>query len=171
MITSTTITAEWWRLMGPRSRRRSSLPLSFQEREGLLNAKVWFSSIFHGEDSEAKDALMHLRRLVTQRETPDQSFAHDLSALFTHPGATAGYALARFVRPRWLVKSCRLEAIVEPEPDPDSRVTLSDERDQLGMRRVKVDWRLGENVKRTFDRNFANRGRRTARRRRRRGRS
>jgi choline dehydrogenase-like flavoprotein len=132
-----------------------SLPLSFQEREGLLNAKVWFSSIFHGEDSEAKDALMHLRRLVTQRETPDQSFAHDLSALFTHPGATAGYALARFVRPRWLVKSCRLEAIVEPEPDPDSRVTLSDERDQLGMRRVKVDWRLGENVKRTFDRNFA----------------
>jgi choline dehydrogenase-like flavoprotein len=132
-----------------------SLPLSFQEREGLLNAKVWFSSIFHGEDSEAKDALMHLRRLVTQRETPDQSFARDLSALFTHPGATAGYALARFVRPRWLVKSCRLEAIVEPEPDPDSRVTLSDERDQLGMRRVKVDWRLGENVKRTFDRNFA----------------
>src|SRR5216683_2912891 len=93
-----------------------SLPLSFQRREGLLNAQVWFSSIFHGEDSEAKDALMRLRRLVT---------------------------------------GCRLEAIVEPEPDPDSRVSLSDEQDRLGMRRVKVDWRLGANVKRTFDRNFA----------------
>jgi len=132
-----------------------SLPPSLQQREGLLNAKVWFSSIFHGEDSEAKDALMNLRRLVMQRETPDQSFVHDLSTLFIHPAATTGYALARFMRPRWLVKGCRLEAIVEPEPDPDSRLTLSDERDHLGLRRVKVDWRLGANVKRTFDRNFA----------------
>jgi choline dehydrogenase-like flavoprotein len=132
-----------------------SLPPSIQQREGLLNGKVWFASIFHGEDSEAKDALMNLRRLVMQRETPDQSVARDLSTLVTHPGATTGYVLARFVRPRWLVKGCRLEAIVEPEPDPDSRVTLSDERDPLGLRRVKVDWRLGANVKRTFDRNFA----------------
>jgi choline dehydrogenase-like flavoprotein len=27
-------------------------------------------------------------------------------------------------------------------PDPDSRVTLGDERDALGMRRVRLDWRL-----------------------------
>ncbi len=132
-----------------------SLPPSIQQREGLLNAKVWFASIFQGEDSEAKDALMNLRRLVMQRETPDRSFARDLSTLVAHPGATTGYVLARFMRPRWLVKGCRLEAIVEPEPDPDSRVTLSDEQDRLGMCRVKVDWRLGANVKRTFDRNFA----------------
>jgi len=41
-------------------------------------------------------------------------------------------------------------------PDPDSRVTLSaDKRDRFGMPRVKVEWRLGEQVKRTFDRTFA----------------
>ena len=32
----------------------------------------------------------------------------------------------------------------EQAPDPDSRVLLSDERDALGMPRVKLDWRLGE---------------------------
>jgi choline dehydrogenase-like flavoprotein len=37
----------------------------------------------------------------------------------------------------------------EMAPNPDSRVMLSEERDQLGMRRVKLDWRLGELERRT----------------------
>jgi choline dehydrogenase-like flavoprotein len=31
---------------------------------------------------------------------------------------------------------------VEPEPNPDSRVTLMGDRDALGLRRVHVDWKL-----------------------------
>jgi choline dehydrogenase-like flavoprotein len=31
----------------------------------------------------------------------------------------------------------------EPEPNPDSRVTLGDDRDALGTRRVKLHWELG----------------------------
>jgi choline dehydrogenase-like flavoprotein len=34
-------------------------------------------------------------------------------------------------------------------PNPDSRITLSDARDQLGMRRTKIDWRIGELERRT----------------------
>jgi choline dehydrogenase-like flavoprotein len=37
---------------------------------------------------------------------------------------------------------CRLLAFVEQAPNPDSRLTLSDERDALGMFRSKLDWRL-----------------------------
>jgi choline dehydrogenase-like flavoprotein len=49
-----------------------------------------------------------------------------------------------------------LQAIVEAVPDPDSRVTLSaDKRDRFGMPRVKVEWRLGEQVQRTFDKTFS----------------
>lgn len=44
----------------------------------------------------------------------------------------------------------------ESVPNPDSRVTLSDETDALGVRRVHVDWRLTEqdlrSVNATFDR-------------------
>jgi choline dehydrogenase-like flavoprotein len=32
---------------------------------------------------------------------------------------------------------------VEQQPNPDSRVTLSDEVDSLGMRRTRLDWRVG----------------------------
>ncbi len=39
-----------------------------------------------------------------------------------------------------------LEAILQIEltPDPDNRVTLTDELDELGQRRARVDWRLTE---------------------------
>jgi choline dehydrogenase-like flavoprotein len=92
---------------------------------------------------------------VQQREAPSQSLPRDLWTLATNPLPAAGFALARFMQPRWLVKGCRLQAIVEPAPDPESRVTLSHERDQLGMRRVQVSWRLDSSVQRTFDRSFA----------------
>lgn len=37
----------------------------------------------------------------------------------------------------------------EMAPNPESRVMLSDSHDSLGMRRVKLDWRLGEMERRT----------------------
>jgi choline dehydrogenase-like flavoprotein len=35
-------------------------------------------------------------------------------------------------------------ARMEQAPNPESRVTLGEARDALGMRRVELDWRLGE---------------------------
>jgi choline dehydrogenase-like flavoprotein len=33
---------------------------------------------------------------------------------------------------------------IDPVPNRDSRVTLSDERDALGMQRIRLDWRLSD---------------------------
>jgi choline dehydrogenase-like flavoprotein len=38
----------------------------------------------------------------------------------------------------------------EQTPEPDSRVTLSDERDEFGMPRLRLDWRLNDGDRRTF---------------------
>ena len=38
---------------------------------------------------------------------------------------------------------------LEQAPDPESRVSLADDRDALGLRRVKANWRLGELERRT----------------------
>jgi choline dehydrogenase-like flavoprotein len=38
----------------------------------------------------------------------------------------------------------------EQSPNPDSRITLSDDRDVLGLRRVRLDWRLNDLDRRTF---------------------
>jgi choline dehydrogenase-like flavoprotein len=77
----------------------------------------------------------------------------NMDLLFRDPRATRQPALASAaegfaqldawdgdeVEAPWLT-ALRLRS--EPIPDPESRVTLSDERDDLGMQRVRLDWRL-----------------------------
>ncbi|MSP02278.1 MAG: GMC family oxidoreductase [Acetobacteraceae bacterium] len=45
-----------------------------------------------------------------------------------------------------------LDMLIEQAPNPDSRVTLSRERDALGQNRLALDWRLGEFERRTYRR-------------------
>lgn len=56
------------------------------------------------------------------------------------PGTLDTPGLARAMgRSAWRY---RVTMINEPTPNPDSRVTLSDQRDALGMRRLELDWRI-----------------------------
>jgi choline dehydrogenase-like flavoprotein len=48
-------------------------------------------------------------------------------------------------------KAVTLQTHGEQAPNPDSRVTLSDRRDQLGEPLPKVDWRLGEQERRSAE--------------------
>jgi choline dehydrogenase-like flavoprotein len=41
---------------------------------------------------------------------------------------------------------------LDPAPNPDSRITLGTERDQLGLRRVQLDWRLSAPDRRSLHR-------------------
>jgi choline dehydrogenase-like flavoprotein len=126
-----------------------------QAREKLLQAQVWFSSIFCGELSDAADALIRIRRRMIHGAPPGRSLGQDLLTLLAHPVNSAGFVAARYIRHSSLVRGFRFHVTVEPAPDPESRITLSEQRDQLGMRRVRVRWHLNSLVKRTFDRTLA----------------
>ena len=133
-----------------------SLPFAVQEREQLTNARVWFSSIFPGDHTPAADAVVRLIHRRQQRVPPELTLAEDLVAMVRHPVSSAGFLLTRRHRPRWLIREVKLQAIVEPEPDPTARVALTARnRDALGMPRVQVGWKLSALVRRTFDRTFA----------------
>lgn len=47
-------------------------------------------------------------------------------------------------------KASALVSIIEPVPNPDSHVALGDDRDRLGQRRVRLDWRLTASDKHTI---------------------
>jgi choline dehydrogenase-like flavoprotein len=126
-----------------------------QEREGLLNARVAMTSIFPGEHDAAGWAIRRLRRRYEGAESPGTTLAQDIWTVIRHPLLAAGFVAARVFQPQFLIYGMRMQATVEPVPDPESRVTLSTVRDALNMPRVRVDWRLDANVKRTFDRMFA----------------
>jgi choline dehydrogenase-like flavoprotein len=126
------------------------------QEEGILNARVWFASVFPGEGSEGAQALFRCKQALLQKEQADWKLSKDLLTMVAHPLDTLGYGYTRLFQPRWLIKGVKFQIIVEPEPDPGSRVMLSPtQTDQLGMNRVRLDWRLGSKVKRTFDRTLA----------------
>ena len=47
------------------------------------------------------------------------------------------------------LKGAQVDLNFEQRPNPDSRVTLGEDRDAYGMRRVRLDWRLGDSERRT----------------------
>lgn len=124
-------------------------------REGLLNSRVWFFSTFYGEGSAGAEALIRAKQALLKKDQPGYRPARDILTMLRHPIDTAGFGLTRLLQPRALIAGVRMQAIVEAEPDPESRVTLSDQRDALGLPRVRVSWKLGARVQRTFDRTFA----------------
>lgn len=134
-----------------------------QRREGLLNARIWLSSIFPGEGTATAEALVRMKHRLHAKVDPHHSFLDDLFTIARHPANTMNFIAARLLRPDCFlkemqsqsIKEAQFHMICEPSPDPDSRVTLAHDRDRLGMPRVRVNWRLGDQVKRTFDRSLA----------------
>jgi choline dehydrogenase-like flavoprotein len=68
--------------------------------------------------------------------------------------AAAKTAYRRFALGRSSVArplTIRLQTHSEQAPDPDSRVLLADQKDALGSRRARTEWRLGELERRTVE--------------------
>jgi len=134
-----------------------------QRREQLLNARVWFVSIFPGEGTAAAEALKRMKFRLHGKVDPVHSFLGDLATISREPLNAINFVAARQLQPVGIlkemhfqmIKDARLQMICEPLPDPESRITLAESRDALGMPRVRVNWRLGDDVKRTFDRTLA----------------
>jgi len=134
-----------------------------QKRERMLNARIWFSSIFPGEGTAAAEALKRMKFRLHGKIDPNHSFLRDMGILASEPLNAANFIAARQLRPVsflkemhfQMIKEAQFQMICEPAPDPDSRISLAESRDALGMPRVRVDWRLGDLVKHTFDRTVA----------------
>jgi choline dehydrogenase-like flavoprotein len=123
---------------------------ALQQTEGLLNARVYFASIFAGEALLHLPSLLELRRRL--RERPPTPVTRPLVR-----GLGLGHKLAYHLYghlrlPQAFVRRQMIETVVEPVPDPESRVMLSSERDALGLNRVRLRWRVGELERRTMRR-------------------
>ena len=125
------------------------------EAERLLNARICFCSTFPGEGSAGARALFQCKQALLHKEQPDFHTGRALLTMMGEPVNTVAYGFTRLFHPRALIKNVGFQVIVEPAPDPDSRVSLSQsQRDRLGMPRVQVDWRLNDLVRRTVDRSL-----------------
>lgn len=130
------------------------IPFEVQKERGMLDAQVWFRSMYPGEGTDVVRALYRMRQRVRGKWSPFVGLGTDLGHIFSHPLDSTAYTYAHLSGSHSMVKRIAIEVIAEPEPDPDSRVTLSDSVDALGMRRANIDWRLTQRTRDSVDTTF-----------------
>jgi choline dehydrogenase-like flavoprotein len=114
-----------------------------QAEAGLLNCDCNFLVDNVGTSGYA--ALRRIWNAAERGALPEHLWA-DLGAALADLDDTAAGLLGRFGVREYLPDHTRyfMWSTAEQSPDPASRVVLGDERDALGMPRIKLDWRLNE---------------------------
>lgn len=132
----------------------SQLVLSpeIMQKEQILHSRVSMYSVFPGEGSKGVLAANRIKDAVFKKKFEGLNVGKDMLSVFSHPFDITAYGVAAKFRIRSWIKDVRFQIIMEQAPNPSSRVTLADAPDRLGMRRVKVNWQLGELEQRTFNR-------------------
>jgi choline dehydrogenase-like flavoprotein len=121
-----------------------------QRTEGLLNYRAWLVGHYTDYESPGVKALRYLYLAIRDRQLPPRLLGL-VADMVKDVRNVSGALFDRFVRAKRRGPSL-LVNIIEPEPNPDSRVTILDERDVLGVPRVQVSWQLRPNVARTLAR-------------------
>ena len=122
-----------------------------QAEEGLLNC----GALFFQTDDEESGTLALLRLLGRPVGKPQTSaLAQDVWRVMADLDEVVINARRRvlqpgrdlFIQPRYITMLCD----GEQAPNPESRVTLSRERDALGLNQARIDWRVTDQERRTM---------------------
>jgi choline dehydrogenase-like flavoprotein len=125
------------------------------ENERLLNCSAVFQ--YQGDPDSGVTAAQDIwRSLLTGRWAPDMGekvglIAEDFGAVVhgLEQRLSSGHSLALEGSRGVPSRSAIILLDLEQAPDPDSRISLAQDRDALGLRRVETNWRLGELERRT----------------------
>jgi choline dehydrogenase-like flavoprotein len=116
-----------------------------QREAGLPNFMIAMDRATIADESPAAASLRTIYKALRQGHAPDELTYH-LGRVVRDMDSLVAAAYRRLSHQEPAAFSTFYGS--ECPPDPESRVTLSDERDALGMRRVRLDWRLPSDFER-----------------------
>ncbi len=119
------------------------------QAEGLPGFCIGLVPQTMAEQGTGRDSLKTIVADIKSGHWPDH-LAYHLGQILNSAEWRAETTYYRWTHAKPTVLST--DYICECPPDRDSRVTLGDDVDALGMRRVKVDWRLPADFERTMGR-------------------
>ncbi|HMR32546.1 MAG TPA: GMC family oxidoreductase [Geminicoccaceae bacterium] len=143
---------EQFRLLYRRERRyfpKLALGRSVQEAKQVLNANAHL--VFEYPEDSCTAALERMFRSLRAGRPPERPW-RDLGRVAADLPALASVMLRRLRgrSPKARPAAVKLQCYLEQAPNPQSRVMLSERRDQLGLRQMRLDWRLTELERRTL---------------------
>lgn len=130
-----------------RSRLELSDPIQEQEHLPKCDADI----IFDMPEESGIQAAMELYRSWLGRHKPENLLQNMYYVLKGFP-EVVHFGVPFFLRGTWPMpkpKTIRLQCRAEQYPEPDSRITLSDQLDALGLRKACIDWHLSELERKT----------------------
>jgi choline dehydrogenase-like flavoprotein len=115
-----------------------------QRKHRLVNASA--AMYYEARPDSAWKSGARLKSAFKSRTPYKGIFRDVMNAVGDAPTVTANFGRRIFLGQPAILPDPMVTVIVdlEQEPDPESRVTLSQEKDALGMNRAKVDWRIAE---------------------------
>jgi choline dehydrogenase-like flavoprotein len=111
-----------------------------QERLQILNSSVAVNDPVHSEPTEAWDSLLKLSRAAGDLRWPENSGTHVFNVLRNLDDVIREGYLRVTDSP---VQGFTFRARTETPPKPSNRVTLTADRDALGLHRVRLEWAVG----------------------------
>jgi choline dehydrogenase-like flavoprotein len=117
-----------------------------QREHKLLNFNAVLSPIY-----VARTALLSLKRLMSR---DFDSLAKDLRNIIGDMDGVAKATYTKLFKGVIPVQAYSLTTAIEQAPNPESRVSLSSERDAFSIPRVKIDWRLAPVDRRSLRRSL-----------------
>lgn len=133
-----------------------------QEREGLLNHYVTFELQTSGYAEAKYQSFIQTMKVVLRRgyagsrwsfakahmnRIPDMIYLLSPKELMPHPLYRAFVATRDAIPRKPAAKTYVAVYFCEQPPNPSSRVTLSDDRDRLGLNKLRLNWHLGDSVR------------------------
>ena len=125
-----------------------------QRRHRILNASA---ALYYEAGADTSWKAGRRLRDAVRSASPYKGMLGDAARVAGGMPSVAANIGRRFIRSRPILLArpqIQIVADLEQEPNPDSRITLGDSTDALGMRRCRVDWRLSE-IERTTARQLS----------------
>jgi choline dehydrogenase-like flavoprotein len=114
-----------------------------QRERRLLGARTWIVPVSGSGDRDSGREIKELVFWLKKRRVPGDVSRRIVGVLRDLPnaaGAVAAHLLAKLRPPsQW-----QFITVLEQEPSKTSRVSLDRSRDALGLRRVRLDWRVSQ---------------------------
>jgi choline dehydrogenase-like flavoprotein len=120
---------------------------AFQREQQIPNCAMCLDPVDLSLRSQSVLSAKHILRALQRGRMPDD-FATHVGRMLGDLDDLVDAAYRKAVKPPPKLLATRFWA--ECPPDPESRVLLSDDRDALGLPRVKLHWRLPSDLPRTF---------------------